>query len=184
MGRPDQLLKYMLELEAPQATHDAVTFKAAPEIPTTELSPDGLLVTTTPELLTTLPAPWCLVHREVVVDGKMPGDRLDPLTVERCLWRRQARQVQRIEKEAADPAPEFAAVAPPSDAALPQPASALLRRPFLTLRRGASYSAPGERDGQRCQSRPRSLASSRAHGFGFMMLRGGYPLQSVSMTSW
>lgn len=105
MGRPDQLLKYMLELEAPQATHDAVIFRVAPEIPTTELTPDGLLLTNTPDSLASLPAPWCLLRHEAVVDGKMPGDHLDPLAVERCLWRRQARQVQRLEKESANPAP-------------------------------------------------------------------------------
>ena len=105
MGRPDQLLKYMLELEAPLATHDAASFTRAPEIATTELTPDGLLVTSSPQRLQDLPAPWCHLQREAVVDGKMPGDHLDPAVVERCLWRRQARQVQRVEEEDADPRP-------------------------------------------------------------------------------
>jgi hypothetical protein len=99
MGRPDQLLKYMLEVEAPQVTAQAATFRRAPEIATTELTPDGLLSTETPERLPGLPAPWPLLVREAVVDGKMPGDHLDPLAFERCLWRREARQVQRLETE-------------------------------------------------------------------------------------
>lgn len=109
MGKPDQLLKYMFEIEAPKATHAAATFKSAPEIATSELTPDGLLTTTAPSALQALPHPWPLLEREAVLDGKMPGDHLDPLALERCLFRRHARQVQRIEKEFAKPRPSHCA---------------------------------------------------------------------------
>ncbi len=96
MGHPDQLLKYMLAIETPLATRSAARFVRAPEIATTELRPDGVLVTEEPERLRDLPAPWPRLGREAVVDGKMPGDHLDPLSFERCLLRRHARQVQRL----------------------------------------------------------------------------------------
>lgn len=105
MGKPDQLLKYMFEIEAPKVTHAAAIFKTAPEIATTEVTPDGLLSTATPAALQDLPYPWPLLEREAVLDGKMPGDHLDPVAFERCLWRRHARQIQRVVKEFADPWP-------------------------------------------------------------------------------
>ncbi len=97
MGHPDQLLKYMLAIETPVATHSAARFVRAPEIATAELRPDGVLMTTEPARLSDLPAPWCHLECEAVLDGKMPGDHLDPLALERCLFRRYARQVQRLE---------------------------------------------------------------------------------------
>lgn len=47
--------------------------------------------------------------KEAVLDGKMPGDHLDELAFERCVLRRQARQVQRLAKESADPEPSHCA---------------------------------------------------------------------------
>ena len=105
MAGPDQWLKQVLAEETPRVTARGATFARAPEIATTELRPDGLLQAVQPELLAALPAPWCQLHREVVVEGKMPRDHLDPIALQRVILRREARQVQRLEDDHADPDP-------------------------------------------------------------------------------
>ena len=99
MGQPDQWLKAVLADETPTLTGMAATFEAAPEIATTELRPDGLLRTTTPAALQHLAPPWSLLRHEAVFDGKMPGDHVDPEALQRCTFRREARQAQRLARE-------------------------------------------------------------------------------------
>lgn len=109
MGLPDQFLKYTLELEAPQVTREGAAYVKAPEIATPSLTPDGLLRVLARERLRALPAPWPLLEQEAVLEGKMPGDHLDVRAFERCLLRRQARQVQRLEQRDSDPRPSHCA---------------------------------------------------------------------------
>jgi len=96
MEVPDQFLKAILEQDTPVVTHQGAVFVRAPEIATTELTPDGLLRAEHPERLANLPAPWRLLRHEAVLDGKMPGAHVDARVFERCLWRRYARQLQRL----------------------------------------------------------------------------------------
>jgi hypothetical protein len=105
MARPDQWLKQVLAHETPLVTHQGATFERAPEIATTELRPDRLLRVARPAALVTLAAPWCTLRGEVTVEGKMPRDHLGPAALQRTILRREARQVQRIELEEADPDP-------------------------------------------------------------------------------
>jgi hypothetical protein len=42
---------------------------------------------------------------EAVLDGKMPGDHVDPRAFERCVWRRYARQLQRLAESPEDDDP-------------------------------------------------------------------------------
>jgi len=114
MGEPDQWLKAVLADETPTLTHHAVVFETAPEIRTTELQPDGLLRTMTPAALQHLAPPWSLLRHEAVFDGKMPGDKLGPDVLQRCCFRREARQAQRfkdVEKanQELDPTPDHCA---------------------------------------------------------------------------
>lgn len=109
MGLPDQLLKYLFEVETPTVTAQRAVFVRAPEIATSELRPDGVLRVRKNRRLDALPAPWCTLEREATLDGKMPGDHLDPLAFERCLLRRAVRQVQRLAEEKADPTPAHGA---------------------------------------------------------------------------
>jgi len=110
MGHPDQWLKAVLADETPELTGRAAVFETAPEIRTTELQPDGLLRTTTPAALHHLAPPWSLLRHEAVFEGKMPGDHLGPDALQRCSFRREARQAQRLTREAGkarvDPNPE------------------------------------------------------------------------------
>lgn len=57
VGVPDQFLKATLEQDTPVVTHHGAVFVRAPEIATTELTPDGLLRAEHPERLIDLPAP-------------------------------------------------------------------------------------------------------------------------------
>jgi hypothetical protein len=108
MGQPDQWLKAVLADETPTLTGMAAVFEAAPEIATTELRPDGLLRTTTPAALQHLASPWSLLRHEAVFDGKMPGDHVGPAALQRCTFRREARQAQRLAhgKGDVDPNPD------------------------------------------------------------------------------
>ncbi|MFO0603247.1 MAG: hypothetical protein U0324_08740 [Polyangiales bacterium] len=105
MGVPDQFLKATMAHETPRVTRHAAVFVRAPEIATTEVTPDGLLRAERPEPLAALPAPWCLLRHEAVFDGKMPRDHVDPAAFERCVWRRYARQLQRLEESPEDDDP-------------------------------------------------------------------------------
>ncbi len=105
VGVPDQFLKATLEQDTPVVTRHGAVFVRAPEIATTELTPDGLLRAEHPERLSDLPAPWCLLRHEAVLDGKMPGDHVDPRAFERCVWRRYARQLQRLAEAPTDDDP-------------------------------------------------------------------------------
>ncbi|MFO0604296.1 MAG: hypothetical protein U0324_14025, partial [Polyangiales bacterium] len=102
MSDLDHWLKGVLADETPTITHYAVVFEVPPEIRTTELRPDGLLRTSTPASLGTLPAPWSLLRHEAVFEGKMPGDKLGPDVLQRTCFRREARQAQRFAEAAKD----------------------------------------------------------------------------------
>jgi len=97
----DPWLKAVLTEETPTLTRGAAVFTAAPPIAAKELRPDGMLVTATPAALRDLPAPWSLLRREAVFEGKMPRDNPGPGAFQRLCLRREARQAQRI-KEAED----------------------------------------------------------------------------------
>jgi hypothetical protein len=102
MGQLDQFAKRLFEAETATLTHGALAWQTPPEIGLAEVRLDGLLLVRRPEQLTGLLAPWPLAEAfdEIVVELKMPGDHLDLLMLERALLRRQARQVQRLEKPA------------------------------------------------------------------------------------
>jgi hypothetical protein len=98
VGHLDQLAKLTFEEETEIVTHGAVSFQVPAEIAMYQIRGDGLLLTRDPEGVKSLPYPWpeAAPHEEVFVEVKMPGDHLDPLSIQRALLRRQARQVQRV----------------------------------------------------------------------------------------
>ncbi len=93
------MLKHLFETESEIVTAGAVKYVRSPEIATLSLTPDGLLVVALPELFADLPAPWSRLECEAVLDGKMPGDHIDPRAFARCMLRREARNVQRLEDD-------------------------------------------------------------------------------------
>jgi hypothetical protein len=136
MGQPDQYLKHLLEHESPLVTGHAVEFVRAPEIKTSELRPDGIVRVLDRLRAKKLPAPWCLLREEAVADGKMRGDHTHPLALQRCLFRREARQVQRLDDPRVSARPEACAawvVAPH----VPRWLRAWAKRGWITLTRVA-----------------------------------------------
>jgi hypothetical protein len=103
MGHLDQLAKLTFAEETEAITGGAILWQPGPELGLTEVRLDGLFVVQNPARLASLEWPWPAAqgHEEIVHEQKMPGDHLDERAQERALLRRQARQVQRLEAEAA-----------------------------------------------------------------------------------
>jgi hypothetical protein len=100
VGKPDLFAKRTLAAQAEPLTNGAASWKEAPDIGLEQVQSDGILVINDPIHLKNLEPPWNLTDDsdEILVEYKMLGDHLDRLTVARILLRRQAREVQRIEK--------------------------------------------------------------------------------------
>jgi hypothetical protein len=102
MGRPDLFAKMTFADETEQLTGGAIAWQDPPEIRLERVQSDGLLVVRRPELLARLPMPWpaAAAYRELMLELKLAGDHLDSRAVGRALFRREARQLQRIEEQA------------------------------------------------------------------------------------
>lgn len=80
-----------------------VEWQAAPEMNLEVVRGGDFLVIRRPELLEHLAAPWPETQQddEVMLELKLAGNHLDRAAVDRALLRRQGRQVQRLEEDAA-----------------------------------------------------------------------------------
>jgi hypothetical protein len=101
VGQLDQFAKATFAIDTPQITGGAIVWEGPKEVGLTEVRLDGLLSVRAPERLDGLPAPWCDAarHADVVVEIKMPGDHLHPLSILRAELRRAAWHVRRAERE-------------------------------------------------------------------------------------
>lgn len=101
MGTLDQFAKATFAADTAEITGGAVVWKGAQEVGLTEVHLDGLLSVRAPERVVSLPAPWrdAARHADVVLETKMPGDHIHPLSVRRAELRRAAWHVRRTEKE-------------------------------------------------------------------------------------
>ena len=100
MGKPDLFAKRTLATQTEPLTNGAASWKDAPEIGLESVQSDGILVIHDPVHLKKLEPPWNLIDDtdEILVEYKMQGDHVDRLALSRMLLRRQAREVQRIER--------------------------------------------------------------------------------------
>jgi hypothetical protein len=100
VGALDQFAKATFAVDTPEITGGAIVWEGPKEIGLTEVRLDGLLVVKEPERVVGLPAPWsdAARHADVVVEIKMPGDHLHPLSIRRAELRRAAWHVRRNEE--------------------------------------------------------------------------------------
>lgn len=100
MGKPDLFAKRTLATQTEPLTNGAASWRDAPEIGLEQVQSDGILVIHDPIHLKSLASPWNLSgdNDDILLEYKMLGDHLDRLTIARILLRRQAREVQRIER--------------------------------------------------------------------------------------
>jgi hypothetical protein len=100
VGHLDQITKQTFAAEAHIITANCIHWRNPPEIPVSDLRPDGYLQVDKRDGLDRLPSPWCnaIDVDEILVELKLPGDHTDILQFERAHLRRQARQVQRLAK--------------------------------------------------------------------------------------
>lgn len=101
MGRLEQFAQRTFTEETEQITGGGAGWQDPPEIRLQKVQADGLLVIQQPHLLEHLTPPWpeARFDAEVMIELKLAGNHLDRLAVERALLRRQARQVQRVERD-------------------------------------------------------------------------------------
>lgn len=101
MGRLEQFAQRTFAEETEQITGGGAGWEDPPEIRLGKVQADGLLVIRRPQLLGHLTPPWSEARfdAEVMIELKLAGNHLDRCAVERALLRRQARQVQRVERD-------------------------------------------------------------------------------------
>ena len=100
MGRLEQFAQRTFAEKTGRITDAGAGWEDPPEIRLGKVQADGLLVIRRPQLLEHLPSPWPEAgpEGEVMLELKLAGNHLDRSAVERALLRRQARQVQRVER--------------------------------------------------------------------------------------
>jgi hypothetical protein len=100
MGRLEQFAQRTFAEETGPITGGGAGREDPPEIRLGKVQADGLLVIRRSHLLEHLPPPWpeARPDEEVMLELKLAGNHLDRGAVERALLRRQARQVQRVER--------------------------------------------------------------------------------------
>ena len=100
MGQLELFAQRTFAEETERITGGAAGWQDPPEIRLEKVQADGLLVVRRPRLLEHLPAPWPEAgpDEEVMLELKLAGNHLDRSAIERALLRRQARQVQRVER--------------------------------------------------------------------------------------
>jgi hypothetical protein len=103
MGHPEQFAQRTFAEETERVTRGAAGWQDPPEIRLGKVQSDGFLVIREPGRLRSLAAPWpeAQPHAEVMIELKLAGNHLDREEVARAQLRRQARELQRIEKDAA-----------------------------------------------------------------------------------
>jgi hypothetical protein len=103
MGHPEQFAQRTFAEETERATGGAAGWQDPPEIRLEKVQSDGFLVVREPGGLQRLAAPWpeAQPHVEVMIELKLAGNHLDREEVARAQLRRQARELQRIEEDAA-----------------------------------------------------------------------------------
>src|SRR5262249_28665440 len=101
MGHLEQFAQRTFAEETERITGGAAGWQDPPEIRLERVQADGVLVVRRPQPLEHLTAPWPLAqpHSEVMLELKLAGNHLDRKAVERALFRRQARQLQRVEEQ-------------------------------------------------------------------------------------
>jgi hypothetical protein len=101
MGHPEQFVQRTFAEETERITGGAAGWQDSPEIRLEEVQRGGYFVIRRPQMLAHLAAPWpeAQPHDEVMIELTLAGNRLDRGSVERALFRRQARQVQRLEEQ-------------------------------------------------------------------------------------
>ena len=105
MGHPEQFAQRTFAEETERVTGGAAGWQDPPEIWLEKIQSDGFLVVRDPSGLQRLAAPWpeAQPHVEVMIELKLAGNHLDRKEVARAQLRRQARELQRIEEDAAWP---------------------------------------------------------------------------------
>lgn len=104
VGALDQFAKATFAADTADITGGAIVWKGPKEVGLTEVHLDGLLSVQAPERVVRLPAPWCDAarHADVVLETKMAGDHVHPLSLRRAELRRAAWHVRRTESEGED----------------------------------------------------------------------------------
>jgi hypothetical protein len=102
MGHLELFAKRTFAEETERITRGAAGGRDPPELRREKVQSDGFLVIRRPDRLEHLPAPWpeAQPHEEVMIEFKLAGNPLDRKAIERALFRRQTRQVQRLEEQA------------------------------------------------------------------------------------
>lgn len=100
MGHQDQFAKRTFAEQTERITQGAIAWRDPPELQLVKAQLDGQLLVLYPSQAAQLPPPWshAQISDEVAVEIKMPGDHLGLPSFERAVLRRQARQVERIDK--------------------------------------------------------------------------------------
>jgi hypothetical protein len=100
VGAADQFAKTLFAAETSFVTHGAFSWLDAVEHSLAEVRLDGILVRSETASFLDLPDPWplALPFPEIVTELKMPGDHLDPSSLERALLRRQARLIHHLNR--------------------------------------------------------------------------------------
>jgi hypothetical protein len=100
VGAADQFAKTLFAAETSFVTLGAFSWLDAVEHNLAEVRLDGILVRSETASLVDLPDPWplALPFPEIVTELKMPGDHLDPSSLERALLRRQARLIHHLNR--------------------------------------------------------------------------------------
>jgi hypothetical protein len=103
MGHPEQFAQRTFAAETELVTGGAAQWQDPPEIRLEKVQSDGFLVVRDPHPLKRLAAPWpeAQLHIEVMIELKLAGNHLDRKEIARAQLRRQARELQRIEEDAA-----------------------------------------------------------------------------------
>jgi hypothetical protein len=103
MGHPEQFAQRTFAEETERVTKGAAGWQDPPEIRLEKVQSDGFLIIREPGRLQALAAPWpeARPHVEVMIELKLAGNHLDRKEVARAQLRRQARELQRIEEDAA-----------------------------------------------------------------------------------
>jgi hypothetical protein len=103
MGHPEQFAQRTFAEETERVTKGAAGWQDPPEIRLEKVQSDGFLIIREPGRLQGFPAPWpeARPHVEVMIELKLAGNHLDRKEVARAQLRRQARELQRVEADAA-----------------------------------------------------------------------------------
>jgi hypothetical protein len=101
MGLLEQFVQRTFVEETERITGGAAGWQDLPEIWLEEEQCAGLLLIRRPDVLDHLGAPWSEArpHAEVMLELKLASSHLDRAEIERALYRRQLRQVQRLEEQ-------------------------------------------------------------------------------------